>query len=589
MGNNKFMIGDRYQINAIIGQGGMADVYLANDIILNREVAVKILRDNLAEDPVYVKRFKREANAVATLSNPNIVEIYDVGEEKNRYYIVMEYVAGQTLKELTYKRGALHVSEAIDIMKQVVNGVKAAHECGIIHRDLKPQNILVTNGGIAKIADFGIASISSAVQVTKTDTIMGSLHYLAPELARGQKATPQSDIYALGIIFYELLVGQVPFNGDAPVNIALKHMQEEIPSVRDVNPTIYQSVENIIIKATAKNLDNRYSNVEEMYNDLEKALENKDAPKLVFDVPQTGDTTIIASNDDLFDEQMNNGENKEEDKEKEKKKKRMKIALYSAMSVASVAIIMILLFATGVFSKKIKQVEIPQSIIGMEYEDAVNELKKLDLEINDMVLYKTSDKYKKNEVMAINPSTGTKVNVHSSIQLTVSKGPEIVIENYVGKNINDVKNELENLGLVVSVNYTTNDQPKNTIIYQSISEGTVIDPASATKSIQFEVSSGYKVEVKNVINMQVANAKKILEDQGFVVEYNILPSPTDPTEIKTMSINTVVKQSIEPYTEVTEKGKKIVLSYYDHKPEIPVEKPTQPPLDSTTQRPNDTN
>lgn len=223
------ILADRYELKELIGQGGMADVYLAYDDILKREVAVKILRSSLTGDPIYITRFHREARAAAALCHRNIVEIYDVGEEDDLYYIVMEYVRGQTLKELINKRGALHYVEAVDIMKQVVSATALAHSMGIVHRDLKPQNILVTDSGIVKIADFGIASIQSLSQVTQTDTIMGSLHYLAPEIARGEKATPQSDIYALGVVFYELLRGDVPFNGESPVNIALKHMRDEIP------------------------------------------------------------------------------------------------------------------------------------------------------------------------------------------------------------------------------------------------------------------------------------------------------------------------------------------------------------------------
>ena len=241
------IIAERYELIDIIGQGGMADVYLANDTILNRTIAIKILRTSLAKDPIYIARFQREASAAAALSHKNIVEIYDVGEDNDQYYIVMEYVPGRTLKELIAKRGALHVMEASDIMKQVLSGTARAHQMEIIHRDLKTQNILVTDTGTAKIADFGIASIQSLTQFTQTDVIMGSLHYLAPELARGEKATVQSDIYALGIVFYELLRGQVPFNGESPVNIALKHMQEDLPSLREFNPSIPQSVENIII------------------------------------------------------------------------------------------------------------------------------------------------------------------------------------------------------------------------------------------------------------------------------------------------------------------------------------------------------
>ena len=294
------IIAERYELLELIGQGGMADVYLAKDIILNRTIAIKILRTSLAKDPIYVTRFQREASAAAALSHKNIVEIYDVGEDDDKYYIVMEYVPGTTLKELILKRGALHYVEAIDIMKQVVGGIAKAHQLGIIHRDLKPQNILVTDSGVAKIADFGIASMQSLAQVTQTDVIMGSLHYLAPEIARGEKATIQSDIYALGIAFYELLRGEVPFNGESPVNIALKHMQDDLPSLLEFNPSIPQSVENIIIKATAKNLNYRYHNATEMLDDLNTCLDRLNEEKLVFSYDNEPEPTIVIDSRDVF-------------------------------------------------------------------------------------------------------------------------------------------------------------------------------------------------------------------------------------------------------------------------------------------------
>ncbi|MEG0366617.1 MAG: protein kinase, partial [Coprobacillus sp.] len=324
---NKTIAG-RYLLKSIIGQGGMADVYLAEDTILKRVVAVKIMRSSLTGDPVYVTRFHREASAAAALSHKNIVEIYDVGEEEDNYYIVMEYVPGQTLKELIHKRGALHFVEAVDIMKQVVSATAKAHSMGIIHRDLKPQNIMVTDSGVVKIGDFGIASIQSLSQVTQTDTIMGSLHYLAPEIARGEKATSQSDIYALGIVFYELLRGEVPFNGESPVNIALKHMRDEIPSVRTFNPSIPQSVENIIIKATAKNVNDRYQRANQMYDDLNTCLSKKDEEKLVFDYQEDElNATIVAQEKEFFTQAMPTPKVVEEEEAENKQSNKKKIAI----------------------------------------------------------------------------------------------------------------------------------------------------------------------------------------------------------------------------------------------------------------------
>ncbi len=250
-------INERYEILKSIGEGGMANVYLAHDIILDRDVAIKVLRGDLAGDEKFVRRFQREALSASSLSHPNIVEMYDVGEDNGTYYIVMEYVPGQTLKQMIKKRGGVSLSEAIDIMLQVTDGIKEAHDSYIIHRDLKPQNILIKDNGEIKITDFGIAMALNSTQLTQTNSVMGSVHYLPPEQASGKGATIKSDIYSMGIMFFELLTGNLPFKGDNAVEIALKHMKSDIPSVREINESIPQSVENIIIRATAKNPKNR--------------------------------------------------------------------------------------------------------------------------------------------------------------------------------------------------------------------------------------------------------------------------------------------------------------------------------------------
>ena len=251
------MINDRYQIIRTIGEGGMANVYLAHDTILDRDVAVKVLRGDLAGDEKFVRRFQREAIAASSLSHPNIVEMYDVGEDDGKYFIVMEYIEGRTLKSLIKKRGALTLSEVIDIMLQITSGLSCAHESYIIHRDIKPQNILILDDGRVKITDFGIAMALNSNELTQTNSVMGSVHYLPPEQANGSGSTIKSDIYSTGILMYELLTGKIPFKGDNAVEIAIKQMKDPIPSVCEYNFEIPQSIENIILKATAKNPRNR--------------------------------------------------------------------------------------------------------------------------------------------------------------------------------------------------------------------------------------------------------------------------------------------------------------------------------------------
>ena len=282
-------ISDRYQIIKSIGEGGMANVYLAYDTILDRNVAVKVLRGDLSSDEKFVRRFQREALAASSLTHPNIVEVYDVGEDNGEYYIVMEYIEGKHLKNLLKKRGKLTLSEAVDIMLQITDGMAAAHDSYIIHRDIKPQNIMILENGLVKITDFGIAMAMNATQLTQTNSVMGSVHYLPPEQASGQGSTLQSDIYSMGIVMFELLTGELPFKGDNAVEIALKHLKEPIPDIREKLPNVPNSIYNIIKRATAKNPKNRYHDAREMHEDLLTCLDDTRAnePIISFKYPES--------------------------------------------------------------------------------------------------------------------------------------------------------------------------------------------------------------------------------------------------------------------------------------------------------------
>ena len=578
------ILADRYELKELVGQGGMADVYLAYDDILKREVAVKILRSSLTGDPIYITRFHREARAAAALCHRNIVEIYDVGEEDDLYYIVMEYVRGQTLKELINKRGALHYVEAVDIMKQVVSATALAHSMGIVHRDLKPQNILVTDSGIVKIADFGIASIQSLSQVTQTDTIMGSLHYLAPEIARGEKATPQSDIYALGVVFYELLRGDVPFNGESPVNIALKHMRDEIPSVRAYNPAIPQSVENIIIKATAKNTNNRYQCADDMLDDLDTCLDRLDEEKLTFDQVNT-DPTIIASDSQFFtktapiDPETTQTEIEEIKPQDEKKKEPMDKKKKIAIGAAIGAVIVCLAIVAGFFLLSGTKDGTMMDLVGKTEKEATALLIDKGYKVSDNINYELSDKYEKGLVVATDPEAGHAINEGDTVTLTLSKGKYIVMEDYTGVSYDTAYKKLTKLGYKVKKYEKSDDEYKaGIVIGQSISEGEKQDPNEKGKIITLTVSKGVTITVPSLYGQDINAAKSTLESQGFTnVKLSVLPSPTDSATINSMSINTVVKQSVAPYTQVTSKGTEIILYYYDKKPTTTTT-PSQPDL-----------
>lgn len=576
------VVAGRYVLTSLIGQGGMADVYKAEDTILKRTVAVKIMRSSLTGDPVYVTRFHREASAVAALSHKNIVEIYDVGDENDEYYIVMEYVPGQALKELIHKRGAVHYVEAVDIMKQVVAATAKAHSMGIIHRDLKPQNIMVTDSGVVKIGDFGIASIQSLSQVTQTDTIMGSLHYLAPEIARGEKATAQSDIYALGIVFYELLRGEVPFNGESPVNIALKHMRDEIPSVKEFNPSIPQSVENIIIKATAKNVNDRYQSANEVLDDLNTCLSRLDEEKLVFDYEdKEEEKTIVAKDEDYFtsDHQL-------VDKEEDKKLDRKKIMMVAGGVIACIIIIALLVYF--MFFSGGNSFEMPD-VTGINIDEAVTILQEeYELVVDeDNITYEPSDDQEEGTVLATDPAYQETVKKGDSVSITVSSGQYIVIEDYTGKDYDEVYEILTNLGFTVKKNEITADETKGTIIEQSILEGEKIDPNASDKTITLTVSKGYSATVPNVYGQNITKAQQVLEEAGFTVILEVKDPPTDADSIRSMTTYVVVEQSIEAFTTVYEKGTEITLYYYTTIPDIVEEE--EETTNNTTNDNSDTN
>lgn len=544
------IIAERYELLELIGQGGMADVYLAQDIILNRTIAIKILRTSLAKDPIYVTRFQREASAAAALSHRNIVEIYDVGEDEDKYYIVMEYVPGTTLKELILKRGAVHYIEAIDIMKQIVSGIAKAHQLGIIHRDLKPQNILVTDSGVAKIADFGIASMQSLAQVTQTDVIMGSLHYLAPELARGEKATAQSDVYALGIVFYELLRGEVPFNGESPVNIALKHMQEDLPSLLDFNPSIPQSVENIVIKATAKNLNDRYQSAAEMLDDINTCLDRPNEEKLVFSYDSDDEPTIVvdprtafSSNDtsEVKTREEKSVEEEENDNFFKRFVKKIKgLSTRSKVIIGAVTALVILGIAFVIYLNTGSDANLMPDLAGRTVDEARELLDDYGVTISDNIVEELSDEYDKGEIIETDPKAGTSIKEGDVISLTVSSGKYIVLEDYVGmtqseaeKAIADLSDDVE---IEVVIEEEVSSSPRGEVIDQDKDSGTKLDPNDESNlTITLTVSKGDYIVVGNYIGMSQSEAEAALKKLGFTV--------TIETEESEEAKGTVIDQS----------------------------------------------
>ena len=452
-------ISDRYQIIKSIGEGGMANVYLAYDTILDRNVAVKVLRGDLATDEKFVRRFQREALSASSLNHPNIVEVYDVGEDNGQYYIVMEYIEGKHLKELLKKRGHLTITEVVDIMLQITDGMSVAHDSYIIHRDIKPQNIMILENGLVKITDFGIAMAMNATQLTQTNSVMGSVHYLPPEQANGKGATLQSDIYSMGILMYELLTGKLPYRGENAVEIALKHLKEPLPSIREEIPNIPNSIENIIKKATAKNIKNRYADAREMHEDLLTCLDDsrKNEPPYQFKYSENNydDTKmvkIIKEPDAKAKKQKEGSEEviaKQITPEELKKQNKLVVllaAIFTGLIVVITSIVVLIPLITGG-----KELKVPD-VTNMSVTKAIDELQNAGFKVSDEQQEISSTDIDEGNIVKTNPAAGSKRTKGTLITLYVSVGDtKITIENYKDKNYLEIKGALEALGLRVVI------------------------------------------------------------------------------------------------------------------------------------------
>ena len=476
-------INDRYQIIRLIGEGGMANVYLAHDTILDRDVAVKILRGDLAGDEKFVKKFQREAISASSLNHPNIVELYDVGEDHGQYFIVMEYVEGKTLKSLIKKRGALTLPEVVDIMLQLTSGIAHAHDSYIIHRDIKPQNVMILDNGMVKITDFGIATALNNHELTETNSIMGSVHYLPPEQANGNGATVKSDIYSLGILMFELLTGKVPFKGENAVEIAIKQMKTPIPSVRKYNEEIPQSVENVILRACAKNPKNRYDSAREMHEDLKTVLspEREEEEKWVYEYPENElDETKKLSREELNKGLLAEIEQEEESKDKKKKDKKDKKTNMVLIIAGSIFATLVIVFAAIFFLipniTGTKEVKVPD-IAEMTVEEAKEKLEDVGLEVTSEDIEQPSEEIEEGHVIKTSPAIGRSVKKGAKIQLYVSTGTDKVeIENYVGQNYYEVEAKLKAAGLDViretrEYSETDTSVKAGIIIEQSVAAG----------------------------------------------------------------------------------------------------------------------
>lgn len=591
-------INDRYEIIRSIGEGGMANVYLGYDTILDRNVAIKILRGDLSNDEKFVRRFQREALSASSLAHPNIVEVYDVGEDNGLYYIVMEYIEGKTLKQLLKKRGSLTLSEAIDIMLQLTDGMAHAHDAYIIHRDLKPQNVMIKDDGQIKITDFGIAMALNSTQLTQTNSVMGSVHYLPPEQASGKGCTTRSDIYSMGIIFYELLSGSLPFKGDNAVEIALKHMRDPLPSLREDNPAIPQSIENIILKATAKNPKNRYDTVKSMHLDLLTALDdermNEEPYKYKYpehEYEKKSKIKDMSSSDDDTASIKIQENNDEEDmviatKIEDNTGKKTNIVIIVLTVIFSLLVIaLVVVFFVLPETNSPKPVTVP-SCVGLKVSDCEKKLQKAGLEVETTIKTEESDEIEKNRVIRTDPEEGRSVKEGTVVTIYKSAGEEVyIIEDYTGKNYIEIQTILEtNYGLEVTIekkdieNTDDKEYDEQEIIGQSLAAGS-------------EVKEGDKITlfIPNIMDKfpdMNAEGWTISDVEAFASKYQLNLSvqyqeTTEYEEGKVISQSRAVGSNIYKGTSL----RIVVAKKPEEKPE---EKPSEKPGDGTGDKDNNT-
>ncbi|MCY7170559.1 Stk1 family PASTA domain-containing Ser/Thr kinase [Streptococcus mitis] len=573
----------RYRIIKQIGRGGMADVYLAKDLILDgEEVAVKVLRTNYQTDPIAVARFQREARAMADLDHPHIVRITDIGEEDGQQYLAMEYVAGLDLKRYIKEHHPLSNEEAVRIMGQILLAMRLAHTRGIVHRDLKPQNILLTPDGTAKVTDFGIAVAFAETSLTQTNSMLGSVHYLSPEQARGSKATVQSDIYAMGIIFYEMLTGHIPYDGDSAVTIALQHFQKPLPSVIAENPSVPQALENVVIKATAKKLTDRYQSVAEMYVDLSSSLSynRRNEPKLVFNdttkadtktlpkVPQSTLTSIPkVQTQSPKPQTAKPSQQASEDNYATKPVKKRKFRVRYMILLASIVLVAASLI--WILSRTPATIAIPD-VAGKTVAEAKETLKKANFEIGEEKS-EASEKVEEGRIIRTDPDAGTGRKEGTKINLVVSSGKQsFQLSNYIGRKSTDVIAELKQKkvpeNLIKIEEEESSESEEGTVLRQSPSAGTTYDLSKAstiTLTIAKKVTSvvmpsytGSSLEFTKNNLIQIVGIK---EANIEVVEVTTAPSGT--------AEGTVVEQSPRAGEKVDLNKTRIKISIY--KPKTP--------------------
>jgi len=552
------ILGNRYEIVEKIGGGGMALVYKAKCKLLNRYVAVKVLRPEFINDEEFINKFRRESQAAASLSHPNIVSIYDVGAEDNIYYIVMEYVNGKTLKQLIREKGKLSADETLDIAIKIAEALNHAHENHIVHRDIKPHNILVTEDGMVKVTDFGIARAATTSTVTNTSNVIGSVHYFSPEQARGGYTDEKSDIYSLGVVMYEMITGRVPFQGDSPISVALKHIQEDIEPPSYVDSSIPKSIDTIIMKCVQKDQSLRYSDAKSLLNDLKKAKNSDEIHIMNFNdsptriIPRIDDTLINPVENNLNNNPKKNLDRYNDYSDEKKGKSKSKFITLTAMISALLLTIGItagfLWFRGQIQGQEVKVI----NVVGLHKDVAKQKIEELGLEfrIKNEVY---SNEYEEGHVVYQSVEAGETVKLGYPIEVTISKGvQETVVPYVVNKHVDEAEIMLDDANLKSTVERVFSDIPKDYVISQSPDADERVTVGSV---IHLVVSDGPEIEyvvVPNVIGENIDKAKSILTSLGLVVEAKYEFN-------ENLDKDLIIWQSLTANTEV-EKGTTINLT-----------------------------
>lgn len=553
------VLGDRYEIIEKIGGGGMALVYKAKCRLLNRFVAVKILRAEFTEDEEFVKKFKRESQAAASLSHPNIVGIYDVGMEDNIYYIVMEYIKGQTLKDLIRQKGVFGVDFATNIAIQMSSALEHAHKNHIVHRDVKSHNILIKEDNTVKVTDFGIARAVSSSTITNTGNVIGSVHYFSPEQARGGYTDEKSDIYSLGVVMYEMVTGRLPFEGESPIAVALKHIQEEPVRPAELNPRIPKSINDIILKCMDKDVNNRYNSMAEIISDLRQSLvmPNGDFVKrsrftdentrVLKPIKVEAGTSDTMKNSSSYEEGSGaNTASEQEEPQKADKKKHTKMTILAIVGglILALAVGGIVLGLISFF--RVNEAVVPD-LANLTENEARMKLKEVGLEMEVVERVANKD-VPAGQVIMQDPKANQKNKVINPVRVTISEGPrKVSVPNLKGENYDKVDLILDKEGLVEGdVEQEYSSFPSGTVIKQSHDPGTSVDEGT---KIDYVISIGpQKFQMPNYIGIDIEKVKADL------IEKDLILGSIDEENSSTFAKGMVIEQNITPGTEVNRKS-----------------------------------